>query len=236
MTSLIMTIRFRSSMYVVMVVACGWLASGTAQAHAYSQPGHSGEVESGAHTGAAGIHHDGITFFNWPSAEDPRIGLGYLIINFVVLAFLIHRLIIRKLIDDNAARHNDIKHQVEAAQASLREAQAALADYKVRMESVAQESETILAQARKTAESDRQRMLGEAELEVERFKASAMATAQREVNLRRAEIEGEVVDRAIARASELLTARFTEADHGRLVDDFAVDLAKNRTPQRTAQA
>lgn len=223
------TRRSMGGLYVAMVLACGWLASGVASA----QPGHSGEVESGAHGVAAGIHHDGVTLFNWPSAEDPRIGLAYLAINFVVLAFLIYRLIIRKLVDDNAARHDDIKHQVEAATTSLAEAQAALADYKSRMERVSQEGEQILAQARKTAEADRLRLVGEAELEVERFKAGAMASAQREVNLRRAEIEGEVVDRAIARATELLTARFTEADHGRLVDDFAVDLANHNIGQRT---
>jgi len=221
--------------YVLLVTASGWLASGVAIA----QPGHSGEVESGAH-GAAnaghGVHHDGITLFNWPSAEDPRIGLGYLLINFVVLAFLIHRLIIRKLVDDNVVRHDDIKRQVEAATTSLAEAQASLADFKTRMERVNQESESILAQARKSAEADRTRLVAEAELEVERFKATAMAAAAREVSQRRAEIEGEVVDRAIARAAELLATRFSDADHGRLVDDYAVELANNRTNERTGAA
>ena len=76
---------------------------------------------------------------------------------------------------------------------------------------------------------DRVRLLADAEAEVERFKAHAMAAAQREVGLRRAEIEAEVVDRAIARAGELLAARMTAADQGRLVDDYAVELANNRT-------
>ncbi|HEY0138080.1 MAG TPA: ATP synthase F0 subunit B, partial [Nannocystis sp.] len=137
--------------------------------------------------------------------------------------------IIRKLVDDNAVRHEDIKRQVESATSSLAEAQAALADFKTRMERVNQDSEQILAQARKAAEADRARLVAEAELEVERFKAGAMAAAAREVAQRRAEIEGEVVDRAIARATELLTTRFNDADHSRLVDDYAVSLADNRT-------
>jgi len=223
--------------YVLAMTAVGWLASGVASA----QPGHSGEVESGAPTAVNaghGVHHDGITLFNWPSAEDPRIGLGYLLINFIVLAFLIHRLIIRKLADDNTVRHEDIKHQVEAATTSLAEAQAALADFTSRMERVGQESEQILAQARKSAGADRTRLVAEAELEVERFKAGAMATAAREVSQRRAEIEAEVVDRAIARASELLAARLNQADQSRLVDDYAVELANNLhlANNRTARA
>lgn len=182
----------------------------------------------GAHGGAHAVH-DGITLFNWPSAEDPRIGLGYLVINFVVLAFLIHRLILRKLVDDNATRHDDIKRQVEEARRNLGEAEAGLADFKTRMDRVDAESRSILEAARKAADADRLRLLAEAELEVDRFKTQAMAAAQREVSLRRAEIEAEVVDRAIARASELLAARITDADQGRLVDDYAVELANNRT-------
>ncbi len=65
---------------------------------------------------APGAHHAGITWFNWPNAADHRIGLVYLLINFLVLAFLLHRLIIRKLVADNAARREAIKTQVTAAQ------------------------------------------------------------------------------------------------------------------------
>lgn len=220
--------RWAAHGHVALLSGACWLASGVALA----QPAHSGEVESGAHA----VHHDGITLFNWPSAEDPRIGLGYLVINFVVLAFLIHRLILRKLIQDNAVRHDDIRRQVEAASESLAEATSLVADYKGRIERVAQESQQILEQSRRTAEADRQRLLAEAEVEVERFKAAAMAAAQREVSQRKAQLEGEVVDRAITRATELLRARFTDADQSRLVDDFAVELAGTSTARAPARA
>ena len=210
-----------------------WLASNVATA----EPGHGGEVAGGAHGPAVhSLHHDGITLFNWPSAEDPRIGLGYLIINFLVLAFLIHRLILRKLIQDNATRHDDIRRQVEAAAESLAEATSLVADYKSRIERVAEESQQILEHARRAAETDRLRLIGEAEVEVERFKTAAMAAAQREVSSRRAELEGEVVDRAIARATELLRARFNDADQTRLVDDFAIELASTSTARASARA
>jgi len=208
--------------------AC-WLVSATTfAASPTAGPGDAVAHEAAAH-GGAHTAHDGITLFNWPSAEDPRIGLGYLVINFLVLAFLIHRLILRKLVDDNAVRHDDIKRQVEEARRSLSEAESGLADFKARMDRVDSESKQILDTARKAAEADRVRLLADAEAEVERFKTQAMAAAQREVGLRRAEIEAEVVDRAIARAGELLAARMTAADQGRLVDDYAVELANNRT-------
>jgi len=217
-----------SAGWTAATAAACWLVSTPALA-SLSPAGAGGHGEPAGHGGAAHAVHDGITLFNWPSAEDPRIGLGYLVINFVVLAFLIHRLILRKLVDDNVTRHDDIKRQVEEAARNLSDAKAGLVDFKARMDRVDAESKQILDAARTAAEADRARLLAEAEQEVLRFKAAAMAAAQREVDLRRAEIEAELVDRAIARAGELLAARITDSDQGRLVDDYAVELANNRT-------
>jgi hypothetical protein len=100
----------------------------------------------------AAAHHDGITLFNWPTKEDGRIGLAYLIINFVVLAFLIHRLILRKLISDNQVRHDDIKRQVDEAATALREAQSVITDYKNRVSRIDAESQQILDEARQAAD------------------------------------------------------------------------------------
>jgi len=197
------------------------LASGSAMA---SPAAHGAPADSHA----ADAHH-GITLFNWPSKEDGRIGLAYLIINFLVLAFLIHRLILRKLISDNQVRHDDIKRQVDEAATALREAQSVIADYKHRVSRIDAESQQILDEARQAASADRQRLQAEAEHEVERFKTSALAAAQREVDARKAELEREVVDRAIERATEVLRARLSDADQNRMVDDYAVDLASRST-------
>lgn len=198
------------------------LASGSALA---SPAAHGAPADSHA----ADAAHHGITLFNWPSKEDGRIGLAYLIINFLVLAFLIHRLILRKLISDNQVRHDDIKRQVDEAATALRDAQSVIADYKNRVSRIDAESQQILDEARQAASADRQRLQAEAEHEVERFKTSALAAAQREVDARKAELEREVVDRAIERATEVLRARLSDADQNRMVDDYAVDLASRST-------
>jgi F-type H+-transporting ATPase subunit b len=214
----------------ITALTAAWVALATGSAFASPAAGH-GEQAHGAATGApaAAHHHDGITLFNWPSAEDPRIGLAYLVINFVVLAFLIHRLILRKLIQDNTTRHDEIKRQVDEAATALREAQTVIADYKQRVARIEADSQQILDEARQAAAADRQRLQSEAETEVERFKAGALAAAQREVDTRKAELETEVVDRAIARATEILQSRLTDSDHNRMVDDFAIDLASRPT-------
>jgi F-type H+-transporting ATPase subunit b len=203
------------------------VASASPAGHA--EPPHAAEQAAAAVQAVEhGGHHTGITWFNWPSPEDHRVGLAYLLINFVVLAFLLHRLLIRKLVADNAARHDAIKAQVTAAQQAMNEAESLLSEYKQRVDRLDQETREILEQARASAEADRQRLFAEARAEVERFKAQALAAAEREVQLRRQAVEHEVLDRAVSRAEEILRARFTDADQLRLVDDYAVEVVNGR--------
>lgn len=217
-------------------LTAGTLICLTGQVASASPAGHGEPVGHAAadHAAAAvqaaehGGHSAGITWFNWPNAADHRVGLVYLLINFLVLAFLLHRLIIRKLVADNAVRHDTIKAQVTAAQQAMSEAESVLSEYKRRIDRLDQETREILEQARVGAEADRQRLLTEARAEVERFKAQALASAQREVQVRRQEVETEVLDRAITRAEEILRARFTDADQVRLVDDYAVEVVNGR--------
>lgn len=213
----------------VSLVSGAALASPAAASHGAPDPHASA---AGAHGPAAAhdaAHHQAITWINWPNEQDHRIGLAYLIINFLVLAFLIHRLILRKLVSDNHARHDDIKQKVDEASTALREAQSVIADYKGRVARIDAESQQILDEARSAADNDRRRLQAEAETEVERFKTSALAAAQREVDGRKAELEREVVDRAIERATEILQARLSDTDQNRLVDEYAVDLASRST-------
>lgn len=172
--------------------------------------------------------HHGVTWFNWPNSEDHRIGLAYLLINFLVLAFLLHRLLIRKLVADNAARHDAIAAQVDAARKAMSDAESVIADYKGRLDRLERETKEILDQARAGAAADRERLFAEARAEVERFKAQALAMTQREIQLRRQQVEDEVLDRAIRRAEEILRERFTDADQGRLVDDYAIEVVSGR--------
>jgi F-type H+-transporting ATPase subunit b len=180
---------------------------------------------SPAHGEAA---HHGITWLNWPNSQDHRIGLAYLLINFLVLAFLLHRLLIRKLVADNAARHDAIAAQVEAARKAMNDAESVIADYKGRIDRLDRETREILDQARAGAEADRARLFTDAKAEVERFKAQALAMTQREVQLTKQKVEAEVLDRAVQRAEEILRQRFTDADQSRLVDDYAIDVVSGR--------
>jgi len=182
---------------------------------------------------AEGAHH-GLTLFNWPSDQDPRIGLIWLLINFVVLVLLLNRLIFRNLVASNAARHDEIKKELDQATEARTKAEAVLAEYGRKVESLAAEGATLLQSARAAAEVDRKRILAEAEAESTKIRAAAKAAAEREALTHRRAIEAEIVASAIERARALIINNFGEADQSRLVGEYVA--AIDKAPPREGRA
>ena len=174
----------------------------------------------------SGGEHHGASLFNWPSEQDPRIGLVWILLNFVVLVLLLNKLIFRNLVASNVVRHDTIKAELEQATRARAQAESVLAEYQRKVEGLEGESRSILSAAREAAEADRRRILAEAEAESAKIRAAALAAAERDGQARRREIEGEIVDAAIARARDLLIANFGEADQRRMVGDYVVAIEK----------
>jgi F-type H+-transporting ATPase subunit b len=172
-----------------------------------------------------GGEHHGITLFNWPSDADPRIGLVWLLINFLALLFLLHKLIIKNLIASNHERHDTIKTELEQASAAQASAKAIVSEFEAKLETFESERRQLLDLARQGAERDRKRIVAEAEAEAEKILATAKAAAEREAETRRHQVEAEIVDKAIERARAILLNQFNDADQRRLVEGYAADVA-----------
>jgi len=174
---------------------------------------------------AEGGHDAGLSLFNWPSDADPRIGLVWLLINFVVLLFLVNKLIWRNLVASNHVRHDTIKRELEEATNARMTAESVVRDFKAKIEAFEGERQGLLEAARTGAAADRKRIVAEAEDEAAKIIASATATAVREAEFRRTEVEAEIVGEAIERARALLLTSFNDADQRRLVDSYATEVA-----------
>ncbi len=179
-------------------------------------------------SGGHGEHHafDLVTFlFHWPSDADHRIGLVYTVANFIVLVMLINRLVYRKLVRENAERHEQIKKELADAKQAKATAEGLVSEFTGKIASLEEETRKILDQARTQAERDRVRVIAEAEQEAEKILASARETSRREAEARQAEIEREIVSQAIEKAEAILKTQFSDNDHRRFVDNFVKDAA-----------
>lgn len=160
-----------------------------------------------------------------------KTGLLWILINFVVLMWILEKLLFSKLRQRTATKHDAIKSELDKATAARTEAETVLADVKARLGRLDAESAELLADAKARAEADRKRIIEAAEQEAERIRAIAVATAEREAHVRRRQLEAELVDCAVTRAEELLRKQFTPSDQARMVDEYVAQVGTALAPK-----
>jgi len=159
-----------------------------------------------------------------------KTGLLWILINFVVLMWILEKLLFSKLRVRTASKHDAIKSELDKATAARTEAESVLGDVKARLARLDAEAQELLADARSRAEADKQRIIEAAEKEAARIRAAALAAAEREAEVRRRQLEAEVVDRAVTRAEELLRKQFTSSDQARMVDEYVTQVGTAFAP------
>jgi F-type H+-transporting ATPase subunit b len=162
-----------------------------------------------------------------------KTGLLWILINFVVLMWILEKLLFSKLRARTASKHDAIKSELDSATSAREQAEAILGEIKSRLARLDAEEKELLADAKSRAEADRKRIIEAAEKEGERIRAAALAAAEREAEVRRRQLESELVDRAVTRAEELLRKQFTPSDQARMVDDYVTQVAGAFTPGST---
>lgn len=125
-----------------------------------------------------------------------------------------------------AKRHESIKSALEEASKLREAARAKLDEYTTQIERAEKEIEEMVADIRKGAEAEKQRILTEAEAEAEAMKRDAERRIAAEIDRARAELEREVVAAAAAVAERLIRDNATKDDQTQLVDGFIQDVQK----------
>jgi F-type H+-transporting ATPase subunit b len=170
-------------------------------------------------------HEGGIEWVTPLFGSDGKIGLLWMVINFAVLMWVLEKLLFSKLRVRTAAKHDAIKGELDKAKGARREAESVLADVRSKLDGLDATVAEILDEARTRAEADRKRLIQAAEREAARIEAAARASAAREAEGYRRQLEAEIVERAVSRAEELLRSRIDVMDQRRMVDEFVGQIA-----------
>ena len=122
------------------------------------------------------------------------------------------------------ARRDRIRQAIEEADKARAEARGLLEEHRAMMKEARGEAEQILAEARKVADSQRERLRDE--LEADRQRRLEETTKQIEAETRRAleQIRAEVADLALAATGKVTGKVLTDADHRRLIDEAIGEL------------
>ena len=149
------------------------------------------------------------------------------VINFLLFVFLLRKYALPAVREALRKRRDTIARALNEAKKAKEEAQALRQEYEQKLAGLAAEQERLRQQALVDAEHEKQRILEEARNMAERARREVQQTAQREVAEARRILQQEVAEQAVRLATELVRARLTPSDQGRLIQDLVQEVQKN---------
>ncbi|MGB3906191.1 MAG: F0F1 ATP synthase subunit B [Anaerolineae bacterium] len=159
--------------------------------------------------------------------EGLGINLGYLIsqiVNFILLLVILRQLLYKPIVAMLDRRSERIKTDLEEAEASRSEAEAAKQEYEKQLEQARVERRSILAQATEQAEKMREDILTKARAEAQ----ETVSKTQDEMEvLRRQTLIGaqdQIVELALAAAGKVVGESLDEKAHRRLIQEFIAEV------------
>ncbi|WP_372895082.1 F0F1 ATP synthase subunit B [Stieleria sp.] len=173
------------------------------------------EVAAESHEGE--VHGDGAHEALPPILSfDPGaavINLAIFLGTFAVLAKFVWPVILGGL----KAREEKIAGDLEQAQASNRKAEATLAEYQKKVQEVANEAQTILADARRDAQANATKIVEEAKADAQRQGERALADIETAKKVALAEIASQTSVLAMGVAKQVVGRELNPEDHAELI-------------------
>lgn len=140
-------------------------------------------------------------------------------VNFLILLFLLWRLLYKPFVAKMEERAAAIKKSLDEAQAARAEAARRQEENEARLRTAHAEAAAIRVQALKEAADEQKRLVDAARVEAQRLVDTAKAQMQADVRRAREELRREVADLATAVAEKLVRKSLRDEDHRRIVAD-----------------
>lgn len=155
-----------------------------------------------------------------PPAKGWQATDTYKVMNFVVLAVALVFLLRKPVKQALGDRIQSIKDQLSELEARKTAAEAELAKYNQKFQKLDQEAETLIAQYVQQGEEAKVRILKEAETAADKLQDQARRNIEHEFKKARQELQADVLEKALAKAEEMVRDRISDGDQERLVDDY----------------
>ncbi len=117
-------------------------------------------------------------------------------------------------------RVEEIKRKMARLEEEKEEAEAKYREIKKKLEEFEDEKESILNEARREGEAEKQKIISEAETRVAQMMEQVESTIRQEVEEAKARLKQEVADMAAVKAKGIIERELNEEDQDRLVTDF----------------
>jgi len=146
------------------------------------------------------------------------------IINVVVLAAFVSFLLYKPVRDILNKRTSRIQGQLIQAEEELEKATELRQKYEQKMEEVEREREDILSEARKVAADSSRRLVAEAKKEADTIKERAAANVEAEWERAENDMRTAIIDVSAVMAEKFVSLAINKETHDRLFDETISDL------------
>lgn len=146
---------------------------------------------------------------------DAAITLINVFILFILLSYILFNPVRNML----KKRQDKITSDIEGAAKDKEDALAMKKEYEAKLKAASKEAESILSDARKTGEHNKQRLIDEGKEEAARIIAQANKEAELEKQKVADEVKQQIVVVAAAMASKLVSKSINESDSNALIEE-----------------
>ncbi|HSH12564.1 MAG TPA: ATP synthase F0 subunit B, partial [Desulfurivibrionaceae bacterium] len=140
--------------------------------------------------------------------------------NFIGLAIILVWALKKPITQGLQGRRQTIIDKFADLEAQKSEAERVYREYEARLGKIDAEVETIISAAIKQGESEKERIIAEADRAAGDLRRQAEMAIQHELAEARLRLRGEVAEQAVAMAAELIKQNLQDADQNRMVEDY----------------
>ncbi len=157
------------------------------------------------------------------------VSLGFQVFNFLLLLYLLNRLMFKPLLARMDERSAKIEKGLEDAEVAARDRELARAEREAAVSEARTEAAEMVARANKSAEDTRNEILTDARTEAEKVTARAREEIVAEKERAMAELRSQVADLALTAAGRLVRSEMDGATQRRLVEEFLAEVPADTT-------
>jgi len=144
----------------------------------------------------------------------------YRVMNFVLLAGGLIFLLRKPLSQALRGRIKGIQDQLSELEAKKKEAEKELAAYTEKLALLDQEAQKLIDEYIKQGNEAKARILQEAEAAAQKLEEQAQRNIEHEFKQAKLKLQQEALEKALAKAEEIIKNRVTSQDQERLVDEY----------------
>lgn len=160
------------------------------------------------------------------------VGLAFQVLNFLLLLYVLNRLLFKPLLARMDERSAKISKGLEDAETAARDRELAAAEREAAVAEARKEANEMLARANKIAEDTRNEILETARAEADKVTQRAREEITGEKEKAMSELRAQVADLALEAAGKLVRSDMNATTQRRLVEEFLAEVPPGKPGAR----